>query len=76
MGKWIHLPGNHALEYSDKETIGKYNILVTQIRNLTGMDKSPSKALPDERASDSATTPLQEPKWTSAMIKITKSFFA
>lgn len=62
MGIWINFPGNHSLEYSEKETIGKYNILVIQIRNLTNMDISPSTALPDARANAIATTVLLAPK--------------
>lgn len=76
MGIWINSPGNHFLEYREKEMIGKYNILVNRIRNSIHMDKSPSAALPDERASAIATTALLAPKWTRAIIKITTIFFA
>jgi hypothetical protein len=35
MGTYIQFPGNHCLEYQDREMIGKYKILVatTSIRN-------------------------------------------
>jgi len=35
MGTYIQLPGNHCLEYQDRETIGKCKILVaaTSMRN-------------------------------------------
>jgi hypothetical protein len=29
MGRWIQFPGNHCLEYQDKEIIGKCSIRVT-----------------------------------------------
>ena len=35
MGMYIQFPGNHCLEYKDREIIGKYKTRVAQIRDRT-----------------------------------------
>ncbi|MBW1969447.1 MAG: hypothetical protein JRF45_04610 [Deltaproteobacteria bacterium] len=62
IGMYINFPGNHCLEYSEREIIGKYNTFVVQISILTHMDISPSKAFPDVPANAMATTVLLTPK--------------
>ena len=76
MGRYIQFPGNHCLEYTDREMIGKCKILVatTSIRNPSvGSAVAGFKAVATEPAA--ATIITLDPKCINAMNTIIANFF-
>jgi hypothetical protein len=76
MGTYIQFPGNHCLEYRDREMTGKYIILVasTSIRSpIVGSAGTGLIAVANDM--EAATIKILNPKCISAINTITANFF-
>ncbi len=76
IGTYIQLPGNHSLEYKDREMIGKYTILVaaTSIRSPV-VGSAGTGLIAVATALDAATINRHKPKCINAINAITANFF-
>jgi hypothetical protein len=76
IGTYIQLPGNHCLEYSDREMIGKCKILVipTSIRN-PNVGSAGTGFIAVATHMEVATITTLDPKWINAIITIIANFF-
>ena len=76
MGMYIHSPGNHCLEYRDREMIGKCNtrVAATRVwRPMVAVDCAAFRALATNMVIGIIKT--LSPKWINVMIRRIKNFF-
>jgi hypothetical protein len=75
MGIYIQSPGNHCLEYSDREIIGKYKTRVAQMRDRTNrVAEWPASAFAIARLIVSGMTILQTTKCEPAIAEMIRIF--